>query len=120
MRAPIHTVLIALALFSISADAKPHKDKHGHKHGHKKHNSQKHNDNDYLSKKEAKQLIRAGWTPPGLSKSYHRGDFLERDLYKRGRVIERSRDNGTVSIEIDRTVIHMVHDTREILSILSR
>ncbi|MEM5507434.1 hypothetical protein WNY98_01000 [Pseudoalteromonas sp. AS71] len=116
MRAPIYTALIVLALCSISAGAKPHKDKHGHKN----HHSHKHNDNGYLSKKEAKQLIRAGWTPPGLSKSYHRGDFLERDLYKRGRVIERSRDNGTVSIEIDRTVIHMVHDTREILSILSR
>ncbi|GAA59308.1 hypothetical protein P20652_1169 [Pseudoalteromonas sp. BSi20652] len=110
-----------MALFSISADANPHKDKHKHSNKHSnKHGHKKHSDNDYLSKKEAKQLIRAGWTPPGLSKSYHRGDFLDRDLYKRGRVIERSRDNGTVSIEIDRTVIHMVHDTREILSILSR
>ena len=114
MRALIYTGLVALALFSISADANPHKDKHSNKH------SNKHNDNDYLSKKEAKQLIRAGWTPPGLSKSYHKGDFLERDIYKRGRVIERSKANGTVSIEIDRTIIHMVHDTRQILSILSR
>ena len=42
MRALTYTTLIALALCSISADAKPHKDKHGHKHGHNKHHSHKH------------------------------------------------------------------------------
>lgn len=120
MKAPIYTALIAFALFSVSADAKPHKEKHGYKHGHNKHYSSKHYDDNHLSKKEEINLIRAGWTPPGLSKRYHRGDFLERDIYMQGRVIERSRDNGTVSIVIDRTIIHMVRDTREILSILSR
>ena len=115
MRASIYTALIAFALFSTGADAKPHKEKHGHN----KHYSNKHNEDNPLSNIEEKKLIRAGWTPPGLSKRYHRGDFLDRDIYKQGRVIERSRNNGTVTIEIDHTTVHMVHDTREILSILS-
>ena len=120
MKAPIYTALIAFALFSMNADAKPHKEKHGYKHGHNKHYSNKHYDDNLLSKKEEKKLIRAGWTPPGLSKRYYRGDYLDRDIYKRGRVIERSKDNGTVRIEVDHTIIHMVRDTREILSILNR
>ncbi|BBW92502.1 hypothetical protein PS1M3_25890 [Pseudoalteromonas sp. PS1M3] len=121
MKAAIYITLITLALSSVGAQANPNKDNHGQhqgkKVGHKKH---KHHDHNSLSKKEKKQLLRAGWTPPGLTKRYHRGDYLDRNVYKQGRVIERSRDNGTVSIKIDSTVIHMVHDTREILSILTR
>ena len=121
MKAVIYTALITLALASVGAQAKPNKDNYGQhqgkKVGHKKH---KHHDHNSLSKKEKKQLLRAGWTPPGKSKRYHTGDILEVDIYKRGRVVERSKNNGTVSIEIDRKIIHLVHDTREILSILSR
>ena len=121
MKAAIYATFITLALSSVGAQANPNKDNHGQhqgkKVGHKKH---KHHDHNSLSKKEKKQLLRAGWTPPGKSKRYYTGDILEVDIYKRGRVVERSKNNGTVSIEIDRKIIHLVHDTREILSILSR
>lgn len=121
MKAAIYITLITLALSSVGAQANPNKDNHGQhqgkKVGHKKH---QHHDHNSLSKKEKKQLLRAGWTPPGKNKRYHTGDILEVDIYKRGRVVERSRNKGTVSIEIDRKIIHLVHDTREILSILSR
>ncbi|TMO03440.1 hypothetical protein CWB60_19205 [Pseudoalteromonas sp. S327] len=120
MKAFLYTVFLAGALVSVHAQAKPDKGKHGHKNGHHKHQQHNYKSSKKLSKKQQKKLVRAGWTPPGLSKRYHRGDYLDRNVYKQGRVIERSRDNGTVSIKIDSTVIHMVHDTREILSILTR
>lgn len=145
----IYSALIILILSSFSVQAKHDKDdyydkhhnkhskyEHGsNKHYNKKHHNKKHYSNkhewkkhhkkygshdNHLSKKEAKKLIRQGWTPPGWHKSYHRGDILERDIYKRAKVIDRYQDKGTVRIEVDRTIIHMVHDTREILSILSR
>ncbi|AZN31846.1 hypothetical protein [Pseudoalteromonas sp. Xi13] len=120
MKAFLYTVFFAGALVSVNAQAKPDKDNHGHKNGHNKHQQHNYKSSKKLSKKQQKKLVRAGWTPPGLNKRYHRGDYLDRNVYKQGRVIERSRDNGTVSIKIDSTVIHMVHDTREILSILTR
>lgn len=120
MKAFLFTVFLAGTLVSINAQAKPNKDNHGHKNGHHKHQQYNYKSSNKLSKKQHKKLVRAGWIPPGLSKRYYKGDYLDHNVYKQGRVIERSRDNGTVSIKIDRTIIHMVHDTREILSILTR
>lgn len=88
------------------------------KHHWKKQKNNQYHNKKWLSKKQAKQLIRQGWTPPGWHRSYHQGDILGHDIYKRARVIDRERD--TVRVEIDRTIIHLVHDTREILSILQR
>lgn len=72
----------------------------------------------YLKKKLKNLFVKGGHHRVGIK--VHRGDILERDIYKRAKVIDRYRDKGTVRIEVDRTIIHMVHDTREILSILSR
>ena len=126
MKTLISILLMVFALTATNAFAVPHKDKHAGKHANKhanKHHWKKQKNNQYhnkkwLSKKQAKQLIRQGWTPPGWHTRYHQGDILERDIYKRARVIDRER--GTVRIEVDRTIIHLVHDTREILSILQR
>ena len=126
MKTLISILLMVFALTATNAFAVPHKDKHAgkhvNKHANKHHwkkqkNNQDHN-KKWLSKKQAKQLIRQGWTPPGRHRSYHQGDILGHDIYKRARVIDRERD--TVRFEIDRTIIHLVHDTREILSILQR
>ncbi|WP_372762009.1 hypothetical protein [Pseudoalteromonas sp.] len=131
----LYSALIILALSSLSAQAKHDDDDHGyrdkhseyHHHGkkhrdkkyHHKHGWKKHHRDDYgLTKKQVKKLIRQGWTPPGWHKRYHRGDILQHDIYRRAKVL--ARDKGTVRIEVDRTIIHLVHDTREILSILSR
>lgn len=126
MKSLISILVMVFALTATNACAVPHKDKHAGKHANKhanKHHWKKQKYNQYnnkkwLSKKQAKQLIRQGWTPPGWHRSYHQGDILGHDIYKRARVIDRERD--TVRVEVDRTIIHLVHDTREILSILQR
>ncbi|KAF7769568.1 hypothetical protein PUND_a0712 [Pseudoalteromonas undina] len=122
MKSLISILVMVFALTATNAFAVPHKDKHANKHANKHHwKKQKYNqynNKKWLSKKQAKQLIRQGWTPPGWHRSYHQGDILGHDIYKRARVIDRERD--TVRVEVDRTIIHLVHDTREILSILQR
>ncbi|TMP71505.1 hypothetical protein [Pseudoalteromonas sp. S1608] len=122
MKSLISILVMVFALTATNAFAVPHKDKHANKHANKHHwKKQKYNqynNKKWLSKKQAKQLIRQGWTPPGWHRSYHQGDILGHDIYKRARVIDRERD--TVRVEVDRNIIHLVHDTREILSILQR
>ncbi len=122
MKSLISILVMVFALTATNAFAVPHKGKHANKHANKHHwKKQKYNqynNKKWLSKKQAKQLIRQGWTPPGWHRSYHQGDILGHDIYKRARVIDRERD--TVRVEVDRTIIHLVHDTREILSILQR
>jgi len=122
MKTLISILLMVFTLTATNAFAVPHKDKHENKHANK-HHWKKHKYNQYhdkkrISKKQARHLIRQGWTPLGWHTRYHQGDILERDIYKRARVIDRERD--TVRVEVDRTIIHLVHDTREILSILQR
>lgn len=70
--------------------------------------------------KVVKQLIRKRWTSEVWYKSDYLDDMLERDIYKRARVVGLYKNKGTGGIEIDRTIIHVVHDTRDILSILNR
>ena len=49
------------------------------------------------------------------------GDILDRDIYQPRPSNKASRSrNGIIAIEIDDRLIHLVHDTREILSIVSR
>ncbi|MFK3858642.1 MULTISPECIES: hypothetical protein [Pseudoalteromonas] len=55
-----------------------------------------------------------------MAKKYHKGDRLDYDIHRHGRVVKPIDRDGRITIEIDDTIIHMVHDTREILSILSR
>ena len=44
----------------------------------------------------------------------------DRDVYRRGRVVERHDRKGIIFLEVDDQLIHLVHDTREILSIVTR
>ena len=67
-----------------------------------------------------KKVGHGGGLPPGWYKRYHHGDILDRDIYRHGRVIKRRDRNGIIAIEIDDRLIHLVHDTREILSIVTR
>lgn len=67
-----------------------------------------------------KKVDNGGQLPPGWQKKYHKGDRLDYDIYRHGRVVKPIDRDGRITIEIDDTIIHMVHDTREILSILSR
>ena len=48
------------------------------------------------------------------------GDTHGRDIDRHGGVIKRLVRNGIIAVEIDERLIHLVHDTREILSIVTR
>ena len=67
-----------------------------------------------------KKVDKGAQLPPGWQKKYHQGDRLDDDIYRYGRVVKPIDDDGLITIEVDDTIIHIVHDTREILSILSR
>jgi hypothetical protein len=131
MKTPMSILLMVFALSTTSVFAAPHKDEHGNKHDKqqhgkkydkqkhgKKHKHNKHADKKSISKKQAKSLIHQGWTPPGWHTRYNHGDILARDIYKRAKVL--GRDRGIVRIKIDSTILHLVHDTHEIISILKR
>lgn len=88
----------------------------------------KHDNQDKAKNKEKgslppglqKKVAKGGQLPPGWQKKYHKGDILDRDIYRHGKILKPVDRDGRITIEVDDTVIHMVHDTREILSILSR
>lgn len=67
-----------------------------------------------------KKVDNGGQLPPGWQKKLHKGDILDDNIYRHGRVVKPIDRDGRITIEVDDTIIHMVHDTREILSILSR
>ncbi|WP_335992755.1 hypothetical protein [Pseudoalteromonas sp. CH_XMU1449-3] len=67
-----------------------------------------------------KKLDNGGDLPPGWQKKLRRGDILDRDIYRRGKVIKSRDRDGLISIQVDDTVVRLVEDTREIISILSR
>lgn len=67
-----------------------------------------------------KKVDNGGQLPPGWQKKLHKGDILDDNIYRHGRVVKPIDRDGLITIEVDDTIIHMVHDTREILSILSR
>lgn len=67
-----------------------------------------------------KKVDNGGQLPPGWQKKLHKGDILDDSIYRHGRVIKPIDRDGRITIEVDDSIIHMVHDTREILSILSR
>lgn len=58
--------------------------------------------------------------PPGWQKKLSRGDILDRDIYSRGKVVVPIGKDGTVSIDVDGTVIRLMENTREIVDILKR
>lgn len=119
---PLSLAVLGLGLLPFAASAKHEREhdryehRHEHRHEHKKH-SKKHHKKYYKKHRKSayyKQL------PPGWYKKYHRGDRLDRDIYRRGRVIERHDRKGLVLLQVDDQLIHLVHDTREILSIVTR
>ncbi|AXV66120.1 hypothetical protein D0907_12965 [Pseudoalteromonas lipolytica] len=67
-----------------------------------------------------KKLENGGDLPPGWQKKYRKGDILDRDIYRRGKVIKSRNNDGLISIQVDGTIVRLVEDTREIVSILSR
>ncbi|MCH2085823.1 hypothetical protein [Pseudoalteromonas sp.] len=137
----ISVAVLGLSLIPMEANAKHDRDhdRYEHKHERKKHKKHKkhhkhhhHHDRhdrydryDHYSYRDLppglyKKVGYGGGLPPGWYERYRHGDILDRDIYRHGRVIKRRDRNGIIAIEIDDRLIHLVHDTREILSIVTR
>ncbi len=56
--------------------------------------------------------------PPGWQKKLSKGDILDRDIFDRGRIVAPLGKDGSISIEVDGTVVRLYEDTREIINIL--
>lgn len=133
---PLSLAVVGLSLLPFAANAKHEREhdryehRHEHHHEHKKHSKKhhkkyykKHHKSAYYKKLPPGLYKKVGYghgLPPGWYKKYHRGDRLDRDIYRHGKILKPVDRDGRITIEVDDTVIHMVHDTREILSILSR
>ncbi|MDN3379966.1 MULTISPECIES: hypothetical protein [unclassified Pseudoalteromonas] len=59
-------------------------------------------------------------TPAAKPKKYRKGDKLNKEMYRRGRVLKHDKRNGVVVLEIDRRIYHLMHDSRKILAIIMR
>ena len=137
----ISLAVLGLSLIPAEASARHDRDhdRYEHKHERKKHHKNKkhykykkhHKHHEHYDRYDRysyrdlppglyKKVGHGGRLPPGWYKRYHHGDILDRDIYRHGRVIKRRNRNGIIAIEIDDRLIHLVHDTREILSIVSR
>lgn len=137
----ISLAVLGLSLIPAEASARHDRDhdRYEHKHERKKHHKHKkhykykkhHKHHEHYDRYDRysyrdlppglyKKVGHGGRLPPGWYKRYHHGDILDRDIYRHGRVIKRLNRNGIIAIEIDDRLIHLVHDTREILSIVSR
>ncbi len=105
MKAYIYVGLIGLSLVTGMAYAKDKdKDKHDHK---------------SLPPGLEKKVDNGGDLPPGWQKKLRRGDILDRDIYRRGKVIKPLGRDGLISIEVDGSIIRLIDDTREIVDIIT-
>lgn len=123
----ISVAVLGLSLIPMEANAKHDRDhdRYEHKHERKKHKKHKkhhkhHHHHDRHDRYDRYDHYSYRDLPPGWYKRYRHGDILDRDIYRHGRVIKRRDRNGIIAIEIDDRLIHLVHDTREILSIVTR
>ena len=65
-----------------------------------------------------KKLERTGELPPGWQKKLVKGDVLDMNVYKHGKVVVPVDEDGVVSIQVEDRVIRVMETTREILDIL--
>jgi hypothetical protein len=65
----------------------------------------------------AKNVARGKPLPPGWQKKLSRGDVLNRDIYARGKVVVPLGKDGSITIEVEGTLIKLEEKTREILDI---
>ncbi len=56
--------------------------------------------------------------PPGWQKKLSRGDILDKSIYSRGRIVVPLGRDGTISIEVEGTILKLHEKTRKIIDIL--
>lgn len=57
--------------------------------------------------------------PPGWQKKLSKGDVLDDSIYAHGRIVVPLGKDGSISIEVDGTILRLHEKTRQILDILS-
>jgi len=65
-----------------------------------------------------KKLEKGKPLPPGWQKKLSKGDILDESIYARGRVIVPLGKDGTVSIEVEGSILKLHEKTRKIIEIL--
>jgi hypothetical protein len=91
-------------LTGISVYAKPDK-------GHDKHKS--------LPPGLAKKAAQGKPLPPGWQKKLHKGDVLDKEIYERGRVVVPLGKDGTVTVEVEGTLLKLYEHSRKIVDIIN-
>jgi hypothetical protein len=56
--------------------------------------------------------------PPGWQKKLSRGDILDDAIYARGRVVVPVGNDGSVTIEVEGTILKLQEKTRKIIEIM--
>ena len=67
----------------------------------------------------AKKVDHGKPLPSGWQKKLHRGDVLERDIYTRGKVVVPLAKDGTVTIQVDGTLLKLYEQSRKIIDIIN-
>jgi hypothetical protein len=56
--------------------------------------------------------------PPGWQKKLSKGDILDQSIYSRGKIVVPLGKDGTISIEVEGTILKLHERTRRIIDIL--
>ena len=56
--------------------------------------------------------------PPGWQKKLSKGDILDNSIYSRGKIVMPLGKDGTISIEVEGTILKLHEKTRKIIDIL--
>ena len=57
--------------------------------------------------------------PPGWQKKLHKGDILDKEIYARGKVVVPLGKDGTVTINVDGTLLKLYEQSRRIIDIVN-
>lgn len=77
------------------------------------------NQNQSLPPGLAKKQQSGKSLPPGWQKKLSKGEVLDESIYMQGRVVVPLGRDGSISIEVDGTILRLHEKTRQILDILS-
>jgi hypothetical protein len=57
--------------------------------------------------------------PPGWQKKLSKGDILDTSIYSRGKIVVPLGKDGTISIEVEGTILKLHEKTRKIIGIIN-
>lgn len=101
------SIVVSLVLCLIAGPAYAKKDKGKHKH-------------KSLPPGLQKKAARGKPLPPGWQKKLSRGDILDDSIYARGTIVAPLGKDGSISIEVEGTILRLHNKTRRIINILQQ